>query len=105
MAQIKASHIRELPAENCLSIFIPHSKTDIFRDGNTTFLTDSGEKYSPVANRGVPEDLIMQHGRLKSTNSKNRYVKREVTQRLNVVKVLSGDLSIALRKIAYVIQM
>ena len=58
-----------------------------------------------LANRGVPEDLIMQHGRWKTTNAKNRYVKREVTQRLNVVKVLSGDLSIALRKIAYVIQM
>ena len=47
MAQIKASHILAPPAENCLSIFIPHSKTDIFRDGNTTFLTDSGDKFSP----------------------------------------------------------
>ncbi len=48
MAQIKASHIQVLPAENGLSIFIPHSKTDIFRDGNTTFLADTQDKYSPV---------------------------------------------------------
>lgn len=39
MAQIKASHIKELPAENGLRIFIPQSKTDIFREGNTNLLS------------------------------------------------------------------
>ena len=49
MTQLKASHISELPEGNGLSIFVPRSKTDIFRDGSTTVISDFSENYSPVS--------------------------------------------------------
>lgn len=170
MAQLKASHISELPDGNGLSIFIPRSKTDIFREGSTTFISDTpANNYSPVsilksylakcntkigedvfvftalsyhpkqqshiplknkplsytrcrelfldaleqigvdnprnyglhslrsggashlANKGVSEELLMQHGRWKTTTAKNRYVKRDLERRLDVSKILNAN--------------
>lgn len=169
MVQIKASHIEELPNNKGFSIFIPRSKTDIFREGNKAYLSNTHNSYSPVtilsnfmsrssirigqdvylftalsyhpstktykplvnkplsytrcrelfvdalkligiqnpkmyglhslrsggashlANKGVDEELIMQHGRWKTTVAKNRYVKRDCDQRLLVSSILSNE--------------
>ena len=48
MAQLKACHISELPDDKGLSIFIPRSKTDIFREGSVTYISDTHNCYSPV---------------------------------------------------------
>lgn len=46
---------------------------------------------SHLANKGVGEELIMQHGRWKTTVAKNRYVKRDFDQRLLVSSILSKE--------------
>ena len=46
---------------------------------------------SHLANKGVSEDLIMQHGRWKTTTAKNRYVKRDIGHRLAVSETLLTD--------------
>ena len=169
MAQLKANHLTLLPDDKGLSIFIPRSKTDVFREGSTAYISNSFNKYSPVsllqryisgcditigqdsfiftplsyfsstksykpilhkslsytrcreifldalkqigieepkafglhslrsggathlANKGVSEELIMQHGRWKTTNAKNRYVQRELGQRLAVSTTIFSD--------------
>ena len=48
MAQLKTSHIKQLPDNKGLEIYIPRSKTDVFREGSTTFILDTKEHYSPV---------------------------------------------------------
>ena len=48
MAQIKACHISELSDGKGISIFIPRSKTDIFKDGSTAVISNTLDKYSPV---------------------------------------------------------
>jgi site-specific recombinase XerD len=166
MAQLKACHITELENQAGLRIFIPRSKTDIFRDGNTTFLSCTQNTYCPVtmlrrymhqcdiqcgedvyvftalsfhsstksykpvkhkplsytrcreifldamkqigierpqsfglhsmrsggathlANKGISEELIMQHGRWKTQQAKNRYIKRDIETRLALSRSL-----------------
>ena len=166
MSGLKASHMLDLPNQQGLRIFIPKSKTDIFRDGDFGYVFDTKDRYSPVAilkvfldksgicmggdkfvfttlifcaktksyrhtlnkllsysrcrelffealkttgvedvslyglhslrsggashlaNRGVPEDLILQHGRWKTTTAKNRYVQRDIQQCLSVAKAV-----------------
>ena len=47
---------------------------------------------SHLANKGVSEELIMPQGRWKTTSAKkNRYVKREIDQMLNVSATLTKD--------------
>ncbi|XP_038066816.1 uncharacterized protein LOC119736878 isoform X1 [Patiria miniata] len=41
-----------------------------------------------LANNKIPEELIMQHGRWKTTTAKNRYIKRDLTTRLQVSKAV-----------------
>ena len=48
MAQIKACHFSELSDGTGISIFIPRSKTNIFRDGSTAVISNTLDKYSPV---------------------------------------------------------
>lgn len=166
IAEIKANHLSILPDEQCLRIFIPKSKTDIFREGNVPYIPVSQDRHSPysvlikfmckadisigedkfiftpltfcsasnsykrtqnkplsytrcrelffdalksigivdvkhyglhslrsggatrLCNNNVPEDLIMQHGRWKTTMAKNRYVKRDISTRLQVSKAV-----------------
>ena len=45
MAQIKACHISDGKG---ISILIPRSKTNIFRDGSTAVISNTLDKYSPV---------------------------------------------------------
>ena len=49
LAQLKASHLTLLPHDKGLSIFIPRSKPDIFREGSTAYLVNSHDKYSPFS--------------------------------------------------------
>ncbi|XP_038064761.1 uncharacterized protein LOC119735134, partial [Patiria miniata] len=49
MAGVKANHLSEPANKKGISIFIPKSKTDVFRDGSTAFLCDRLDNYSPVA--------------------------------------------------------
>ena len=49
MAELKASHFTPLPDKSGFSIFVPKSKTDIFRDGSTVILADSTGDFSPVS--------------------------------------------------------
>lgn len=166
MAQLRASHIKQMPNGKDLEIYIPRSKTDVFREGSKTYISDTNDESSPVkllhrymskcnlligqddflftalsyqssiksykpvphrplsytrcrelflealkqvgihnpknyglhsmrsggashlANKGVSEELLMEHGRWKTHNAKNRYVKRDVTSRLETSKVL-----------------
>ena len=46
---------------------------------------------SHLANKGVSEELIMEHGRWKTCKAKNRYVKRDVKQRIKVSQVLLNE--------------
>lgn len=169
MAQIKANHLELLPNDLGLSIFIPRSKTDCFRDGDKTYLSTTGKDYCPVrilqrymaeanieigddsylfsplsyhassnsykpitskalsysrcremfldalkqinvtcthkyglhslrsggasqlAKKGVSDELIMIQGRWKTSQSKNRYVKRSLNTRLEISKMTSSD--------------
>ncbi len=168
IAGMKANHLSELANKKGISIFIPKSKTDVFKDGSTAFLCDTLDTYSPVAilrrffeaaginlgqdkylftpviylsgtktykmgadrplsytkcrelffealrrigvsdpkvyglhslrsrsggashlaNRHVSEALIMQHGRWKTTEAKNRYVKWDIKERLDLSETL-----------------
>ena len=47
MAQLKANHLHPLPNDKGIKIFIPRSKTDIFRDGSYTYIPSSNDIYSP----------------------------------------------------------
>ena len=44
---MKCNHITNLPNGKGFKIFIPKSKTDIFRQGNVTFIPSSQDSYSP----------------------------------------------------------
>ncbi len=169
MAQVKANHLELLPNDLGISVFIPRSKTDIFRDGDKTYLSTTGKEFCPVkilqrymaecniemgddsflfsplsyhassnsykplttkalsysrcreifldalkqinvicpqkyglhslrsggashlANKGLSEELIMIQGRWKTSQSKNRYVKRSLNTRLEISKMTSSD--------------
>ena len=166
IADLKANHIFALPDNQGLRIFIPKSKTDVFRDGDFGYIADTQDSYSPVkilkkfldrlgisigedkfvftpltfcaktktykptrdkplsytrcrelflealrsigvedvtnyglhslrsggathlTNQGVSEELILQHGRWKTTTAKNRYIQRDAPQRLSVAKAV-----------------
>ena len=168
MSQIKASHIHILPESKGLKIFIPRSKTDVFRDGTFTYVPSSVDPYLPtnilrrymfacnieigqdafiftalsfqsrtnsykylanrplsysrcreifisalkemgvtnhklyglhslrsggatlLAQKGASEESIMNHGRWKSTTSKNRHTKHSEEQRLKIGEMLLG---------------
>lgn len=168
MAQLKACHLTELKESNGMSIFIPHSKTDIFRNGSYAYISHTESRYSPISilksymsrcnieigqnvfiftalsfhsssksykpllnrplsytrcrelfldaikqigirepkrcglhsmrsggathltNKGIPEELVMQHGRWKTTIAKNRYTQRDVEQRMMVSGMLNS---------------
>ena len=47
IAEMKCNHITNLPNGKGFKIFIPKSKTDIFRQGNVTFIPSSQDSYSP----------------------------------------------------------
>ena len=48
MSGLKANHISVLPNKQGLRIFIPKSKTDVFREGNFGYVYDTSDLYSPV---------------------------------------------------------
>ena len=41
-----------------------------------------------LSQNNISEDLILQHGRWKTVNAKNRYVKRDISKRLEVSKAV-----------------
>ena len=49
MSKLKACHLTELKDGKGMSIFIPQSKTDIFRDGSYAYISSTESRMSPIS--------------------------------------------------------